>query len=45
MTELLYQTDSYLQEFDAEITSVHPAEHAVVLDRTAFLPGWGRAAL
>ena len=41
MTELLYQTDSYLQEFDAEITSVHPAEHAVVLDRTAFYPGGG----
>jgi misacylated tRNA(Ala) deacylase len=41
MTELLYQTDSYLQEFDAEITTVLPAERAVVLDRTAFYPGGG----
>ncbi len=41
MTELLYQTDSYLQEFDAGITSVLPAERAVVLDRTAFYPGGG----
>ncbi len=41
MTELLYQTDSYLQEFEAEITSVLPAERAIVLDRTAFYPGGG----
>ncbi len=41
MTELLYQTDSYLQEFEAEITSVLPAERAVILDRTAFYPGGG----
>jgi misacylated tRNA(Ala) deacylase len=41
MTELLYQTDSYMQEFDAEVTSVLPAERAVVLDRTAFYPGGG----
>ncbi|MBN2118334.1 MAG: alanyl-tRNA editing protein [Anaerolineales bacterium] len=41
MTELLYQTDSYLQEFDAKITSVFPAERAVVLDCTAFYPGGG----
>ncbi|HET9913545.1 MAG TPA: alanyl-tRNA editing protein [Anaerolineales bacterium] len=41
MTELLYQTDSYLQEFDAEVTSILPAERAVVLDRTAFYPGGG----
>src|SRR5512141_1508863 len=41
MTELLYQTDSYLQEFDAEITSVLLPERAVVLDRTAFYPGGG----
>ena len=41
MTELLYQTDSYLQEFDVQITSVLLAEHAVVLDRTAFYPGGG----
>jgi misacylated tRNA(Ala) deacylase len=41
MTELLYQTDSYLKEFDARITSVLPAERAVVLDRSAFYPGGG----
>jgi len=33
MTDLLYQTDSYLQEFDATVTSV--------LDRTACYPGGG----
>jgi misacylated tRNA(Ala) deacylase len=41
MTDLLYQTDSYLQEFDANIESVLLAERAVVLDRTAFYPGGG----
>jgi misacylated tRNA(Ala) deacylase len=41
MTELLYQTDSYLQEFDANISSVLLTERAVVLDRTAFYPGGG----
>jgi len=41
MTELLYQTDSYLMEFDANVTSVLPEERAVVLDRTAFYPGGG----
>jgi len=41
MTELLYQTDSYLKEFDAIVTAVDPEAHAVVLDRTAFYPGGG----
>ena len=41
MTELLYQTDSYLREFEATITSVLPTERAIVLDRTAFYPGGG----
>ena len=41
MTELLYQTDSYLKEFEAVITSVLTAERAVILDRTAFYPGGG----
>jgi hypothetical protein len=36
MTELLYQTDSYLQEFDATITSVLDESRAVILDKTAF---------
>jgi len=41
MTELLYQTDSYLQEFNASILSVLLEQRAVVLDRTAFYPGGG----
>lgn len=41
MTELLYQTDSYLQEFDANVIAVLDSERAVVLDRTAFYPGGG----
>jgi len=39
MTELLYQTDSYLREFDAVVTAVEG--NAVALDRTAFYPGGG----
>ena len=41
MTNLLYQTDSYLQEFDAQILSVDNETRAVVLDQTAFYPGGG----
>ncbi len=41
MTELLYQTDSYLQEFQAGVVKVIADERAVVLDRTAFYPGGG----
>ena len=41
MTELLYQTDSYLQTFTAEITAVDEANRAVLLDRSAFYPGGG----
>jgi len=41
MTELLYQTDSYLQEFEAIISSVFEETRAVVLDKTAFYPGGG----
>jgi len=41
MTELLYQTDAYLQEFDADVTSVVQESRAVVLDQTAFYPGGG----
>ena len=40
MTELLYQTDSYLKEFEATVTAVMD-DGAVVLDRTAFFPGGG----
>ncbi|MDY6877851.1 MAG: alanyl-tRNA editing protein [Chloroflexota bacterium] len=39
MTELLYQTDSYLREFNAVVTEV--VGNGVVLDRTAFYPGGG----
>ena len=41
MTELLYQTDGYLQEFEATITSVFEDPRAVALDKTAFYPGGG----
>jgi misacylated tRNA(Ala) deacylase len=41
MTELLYQTDSYLQTFDASVTGVDAEAHGVILDRTAFYPGGG----
>lgn len=39
MTELLYQMDSYLQQFDATVRAVDG--QAVALDRTAFYPGGG----
>jgi misacylated tRNA(Ala) deacylase len=39
MTELLYQTDSYLREFDATVTAVEGS--TVALDRTAFYPSGG----
>lgn len=43
MTELLYQTDSYLKEFDATVTDV--TTKGVVLDRTAFyMEGGGQPA-
>lgn len=41
MTELLYQTDGYLQEFEANVLSILPNERAILLDRTAFYPGGG----
>ncbi len=36
MTEALYQTDSYLKEFEAMVTEVNFEENAVALNRTAF---------
>jgi misacylated tRNA(Ala) deacylase len=39
MTELLYQTDSYLREFEATVTGV--GELSLALDRTAFYSGGG----
>ena len=41
MTELLFQTDSYIQEFDATVIATFTDEAAVALDRTAFYPGGG----
>ncbi len=41
MTELLYQTDSYLQEFDATVLAVETESRSVILNRTAFYPGGG----
>jgi len=41
MTELLYQTDSYLRTFEAQVVSLDEENHAVVLDRTAMYPGGG----
>lgn len=39
MTELLYQTDAYLKEFEAKVIAVEG--NAVALDRSAFYPGGG----
>lgn len=41
MTSLLYQTDSYLKEFDTTITAVDTEQRGVLLHHTAFYPGGG----
>jgi len=41
MTQFLFQEDSYIQTFQAQIKSVDDENHAVILDRTAFFPGGG----
>jgi len=41
MTNLLYQTDSYLKEFDAQVVGQDLENHGVILDHTAFYPGGG----
>ena len=41
MTDLIYQTDSYVRTFDAVVADVDAERHAVFLDRTAFYPGGG----
>jgi misacylated tRNA(Ala) deacylase len=41
MTTLLYQTDSYLKEFDARVEGVSGEPQGLVLDQTAFYPGGG----
>jgi misacylated tRNA(Ala) deacylase len=41
MTKLLYQTDSYLKEFEAVVTAVDPENNGLILDQSAFYPGGG----
>jgi len=41
VTELLYQLDSYLKEFDGVVTNSFLEERAITLDQTAFYPGGG----
>lgn len=41
MTELLYQTDAYLREFECVVTDVDEEKHGVYLSRSAFYPGGG----
>lgn len=41
MTELLYQLDSYLKSFQAQVTAVDAENRGIALDRTAFYPGGG----
>lgn len=41
MTDLLYQTDSFLKTFSARITAVDETNRAVLLDRSVFYPGGG----
>lgn len=41
MTDLLYQTDSYAQNFEATVLAANPESHTVLLDRTLFYPGGG----
>lgn len=41
MSELIFQKDSYIKEFDCKVTGVDEDENAVLLDRTAFYIGGG----
>lgn len=41
MTDLLYQRDAYLQEFDATVLVADLENRVVVLDRSTFYPGGG----
>jgi misacylated tRNA(Ala) deacylase len=40
-TDLLFQRDSYVRDFDATVIAVDPASRSVALGRTAFYPGGG----
>lgn len=41
MTELIYQKDSYIKEFECKVIGLDEAENAVILDKTAFYVGGG----
>lgn len=41
MTELLYQSDSYLKQFDAKVVDVDLISRILKLDRSSFYPGGG----
>jgi misacylated tRNA(Ala) deacylase len=41
MTIALYQTDSYLQTFEAKVSSIDESNQSITLDQTAFYPGGG----
>lgn len=41
MTKLLYQTESYIKQFDALVSAVDVENRAVLLDQSAFYPGGG----
>jgi misacylated tRNA(Ala) deacylase len=38
---ILYQTDSYLREFEAKVVEINRDDNSVALDKTAFYPGGG----
>ncbi len=41
MTAPLYQTDSYLREFEAKVVEVNKDDNSIALHQTAFYPGGG----
>ena len=41
MTELLYQTEGYLKNFDAAVIALDAENRGIALDRSAFYPGGG----
>lgn len=41
MTQLLYQADAYLKEFNAFVTAIDESTRAIILDQSAFYPAGG----
>jgi misacylated tRNA(Ala) deacylase len=41
MTELLYHSDSYIQNFTTKIIGIESEFHGIILEKTAFYPGGG----